>query len=169
MVKLLNALENHKLDNGTKHFPRSRLVLTSIDVGNSADNVIPAKVSAKLNIRFNNKHSGKSLSEWLNAMCKKSGARYELHIRSGAEPFLTEDNAFATLVCKAVKAVTGKMPAKSTAGGTSDARFLKDLCPVVEFGAINATAHKVDEFVSVEDLRQLQEVYHRIIGDVLKA
>jgi succinyl-diaminopimelate desuccinylase len=167
MVALLNKLENHKLDSGTKHFPPSRLVLTSIDVGNTATNVIPAKITAKLNIRFNNKHTGKALSEWINDMCKKSGARYELHLRPGAEPFLTQDSDFATKVCKAVKSVTGRMPAKTTGGGTSDARFIKDMCPVVEFGAMNTTAHKVDEFVGVEDLRQLQEIYRRVITDVL--
>jgi succinyl-diaminopimelate desuccinylase len=167
MVTLLEKLENHKLDGGTKHFDPSRLVITSIDTGNRADNVIPARITAKLNIRFNDKHTGKSLSEWLDNLCKESGARYELQIRAGAEPFLTSDHRFAETVCQVIKSVTGHMPDKSTTGGTSDARFIKEICPVVEFGAINATAHKVDEFIEVEDLRRLQTIYRKIIEEVL--
>jgi succinyl-diaminopimelate desuccinylase len=168
MVELLRKLHHHQLDGGTKHFLPSSLVLTSIDTGNRADNVIPARITAKLNIRFNDKHSGKSLSEWINEVCKESGARYELQIRAGAEPFITTDHAFADRVCKAVKDVTGRMPEKSTTGGTSDARFIREICPVVEFGPINATAHKVDECINLEELRQLQAVYKKVMEDTLK-
>jgi succinyl-diaminopimelate desuccinylase len=167
MIELLQRLEKHKLDDGTEHFDPSRLVLTSIDTGNQATNVIPAQITAKLNIRFNNKHSRKSLAEWVDTMCRESGARYEVQFREGAEPFLTSDHAFAERVCQIVESVTGRMPVKSTTGGTSDARFIKELCPVVEFGASNATAHKVDEYIEVEDLRQLQAIYRKIIGEVL--
>ncbi|MBI3418859.1 MAG: succinyl-diaminopimelate desuccinylase [Proteobacteria bacterium] len=168
MVELLRKLDRHVLDKGTKHFQPSQLVLTSIDTGNRAENVIPARITAKLNIRFNDQHSGKSLSEWMNEMCKECGARYELSIHANAEPFLTKDHAFADRVCRIVKAVTGRLPEKSTTGGTSDARFIKDLCPVVECGGINATAHKVDENMEVEDLRKLQTIYRQILDDVLK-
>ncbi|HVY12916.1 MAG TPA: succinyl-diaminopimelate desuccinylase [Alphaproteobacteria bacterium] len=167
MVELARKLARHQLDSGSKHFQPSNLVLTSIDTGNAATNVIPAKVTTKLNIRFNDHHSGKSLAEWLNDMCQKSGARYDLSIKPSAEPFLTSDHAFADRVRKAVKNVTGKMPEKSTTGGTSDARFIKDLCPVVEFGPVNLTAHKVDENILVEDLRKLQTVYQNIMEDIL--
>ncbi len=167
MLALLQRLNDTPLDGGTEHFEPSRLVLTGIDTGNAAYNVIPAKVTARVNIRFNDRHSGKGLSEWLEKMCRESGARHELKIYSGTEPFVTEDPAFAARVSRAAQAVTGRAPVLSTAGGTSDARFIRALCPVLELGPSGATAHKVDENIALDDLEALHGIYLNIIEDFL--
>ena len=136
------------------------LEITEIEVGNPAHNVIPAKARARISIRFNDLHSGAELSERVTAIAERHGGR--AHPVISGEPFLTPPGAFSAVVAAAVEAETGLRPEASTSGGTSDARFLKDLCPVIEFGLVNATMHKADEAVAVDDLETLARIYRRI-------
>jgi succinyl-diaminopimelate desuccinylase len=163
LVKILHALDTHDLDNGTEFFQPSNLEIVSADVGNPADNVIPAMASAKINIRFNDAHTGKTLIKWIEgiceSVCEEGDAKYELQSHISGESFLTAPGKLSSLLGDAVKEVTGLTPELSTTGGTSDARFIKDYCPVVEFGLMNATAHKVDESCAVEDIYKLKDVY----------
>ncbi len=154
----LNALV---LDEGTDWFQASNLEITELEVGNPAHNVIPAKATARISIRFNDLHSGASLSETVIAIAEKHGGS-ATPIISG-EPFLTPPGEFSAMIADAVKSETGIEPEASTSGGTSDARFLKDLCPVIEFGLVNATMHKTDEAVAMEDLRTLANIYRRVV------
>jgi succinyl-diaminopimelate desuccinylase len=164
LIEILRELQNHHLDNGTAHFDPSNLEVTSIDVGNKADNVIPAKATATFNIRFNDTHSSQSLIAWVEGICKKIAPKnYELLPRITGEAFLTQPGEFSALVVDAVKTATGMTPELSTTGGTSDARFIKDYCPVVEFGLINKTAHKVDECIAEADLYALTKIYCTVL------
>ncbi|MEZ5885767.1 MAG: succinyl-diaminopimelate desuccinylase [Paracoccaceae bacterium] len=169
LVRLLDRLATHELDRGTAHFDASTLALTTIDCGNPAGNVIPARASARLNIRFNDAHSGASLSDWLNAEAARveaeTGVRFTLSIDISGESFLTPPGDFTRLVAGSVRAETGLDPALSTSGGTSDARFVKDHCPVVEFGLVGKTMHQVDERVEVAQIGQLKAIYSRILAD----
>jgi succinyl-diaminopimelate desuccinylase len=169
LVRLLDQLTMHELDRGTDHFDASTLALTTIDCGNPAGNVIPARASARLNIRFNDAHSGASLSDWLRAEAARveaeTGVRMTLSIDISGESFLTPPGDFTRLVARSVKAETGLDPALSTSGGTSDARFVKDHCPVVEFGLVGKTMHQVDERVEVAQIGQLKAIYSRILAD----
>jgi len=160
----LNALE---LDEGTDWFQPSNLEITDIEVGNPAHNVIPGEARARLSIRFNDLHSGVSLSEQVTAIC----ARHQVDVRPviSGEPFLTPPGAFSQMVSDAVEAETGVTPEPSTTGGTSDARFLRAVCPVIEFGLINATMHKRDEAVAVADLAVLARIYARIARAALES
>ena len=160
LVVLLTELKAHKLDKGTDWFQPSNLEITDITVGNPATNVIPSRASARLSIRFNDRHSGAKLSKLVCELAEKHGGTAR-PVVSG-EAFLTPPGAFSALVAAAVEAETGIAPEASTTGGTSDARFLKDLCPVIEFGLCNATMHKRDEAVAVEDLEALVRIYTRI-------
>ena len=160
LVAMLAELDALTLDEGTEWFQPSNLEITEIEVGNPATNVIPARARARLSIRFNDRHSGASLSELVASVARKHGGT-ALPIVSG-EPFLTPPGAFSALVAAAVEAETGLTPEASTTGGTSDARFLKDLCPVIEFGLTNATMHKCDEAVALADLDALSRIYRRI-------
>ena len=160
LVALLTELKAHKLDKGTDWFQPSNLEITDITVGNPATNVIPSRASARLSIRFNDRHSGAKLSKLVCELAEKHGGTAR-PVVSG-EAFLTPPGAFSALVAAAVEAETGIAPEASTTGGTSDARFLKDLCPVIEFGLCNATMHKRDEAVAVEDLEALVRIYTRI-------
>ena len=160
LVAMLAELDALVLDEGTDWFQPSNLEITEIEVGNPATNVIPARARARLSIRFNDRHSGASLSEMVGQIAQKHGGS-ALPIISG-EPFLTPPGAFSAMVAAAVEAETGVVPEASTTGGTSDARFLKDLCPVIEFGLCNATMHKRDEAVAVADLDTLARIYARI-------
>ncbi|OZA92823.1 MAG: succinyl-diaminopimelate desuccinylase [Erythrobacter sp. 34-65-8] len=160
LVAMLAELDALVLDEGTDWFQPSNLEITEIEVGNPATNVIPARARARLSIRFNDRHSGASLSDMVAAIAEKHGGT-ALPIVSG-EPFLTPPGAFSAMVAAAVEAETGLVPEASTTGGTSDARFLKDLCPVIEFGLCNATMHKRDEAVAVADLDTLSRIYARI-------
>lgn len=160
LVAMLAELDALVLDDGTDWFQPSNLEITEIEVGNPATNVIPARARARLSIRFNDRHSGASLSEMVGRIAQKHGGS-ALPIISG-EPFLTPPGAFSAMVAAAVEAETGVSPEPSTTGGTSDARFLKDLCPVIEFGLCNATMHKRDEAVAVADLAVLARIYQRI-------
>ena len=165
LVAMLAELDALVLDEGTDWFQPSNLEITDLEVGNTAHNVIPAVARARISIRFNDTHSGASLSEKVVAIAKKHGGT-ALPIVSG-EPFLTPPGEFSAIIANAVKAETGVDPEPSTTGGTSDARFLRAVCPVIEFGLVNATMHKRDEAVAVEDLRVLARIYTRIVKAAL--
>lgn len=157
LVAMLKELDELVLDTGTDWFQPSNLEITDIGVGNKAHNVIPAQAKARISIRFNDLHSGASLSERVSAIAEKHGGR-ALPIISG-EPFLTAPGAFSDMLAKAVEEETGVAPEASTTGGTSDARFLRAVCPVIEFGLCNATMHKRNEAVAIPDLDQLTRIY----------
>ena len=173
LVTLLDRLQARVLDEGHGGFPPSNLEVTTIDVGNPATNVIPARAQARLNIRFNPAHSGQSLVDWLRSECAAADAgfagRVELATKLTGEAFLTEPGAFVELCAKAVKATLGRDPELSTAGGISDARFIRGLCPVVELGLVGATMHAVDECVPVADIQALTAVYGRLIDGYFAA
>jgi succinyl-diaminopimelate desuccinylase len=160
LVAILAELDSLTLDTGTKWFQPSNLEITDINVGNRAHNVIPAAGAARISIRFNDLHTGHSLSERVMAIAEKHGGKARPVI--SGEPFLTEPGTFSTLVSTAVEAETGIAPELSTTGGTSDARFLRSVCPVIEFGLCNATMHKRDEAVAIPDLAALARIYTRI-------
>ena len=160
LVAAMAELDALVLDEGTDWFQPSNLEITDIEVGNPAHNVIPGEARARLSIRFNDLHSGASLSEKVTAIC----ARHQVEVRPviSGEPFLTPPGEFSAMIAAAVEAETGIVPEASTTGGTSDARFLRSLCPVIEFGLVNATMHKTDEAVAVDDLAVLARIYARI-------
>jgi succinyl-diaminopimelate desuccinylase len=169
LVRLLDRLASCELDGGTGHFAPSTLALTTIDVGNPASNVIPAEARATLNVRFNDAHTGKSLGDWIEAeadrVARETGTGIAVRLHVSGESFLTEPGPFTDLVAGAVAAVTGTTPELSTSGGTSDARFIKDHCPVIEFGLVGPSMHQVDEHVEVAHIRELKDVYARILAD----
>ncbi|MGH6787237.1 MAG: succinyl-diaminopimelate desuccinylase [Novosphingobium sp.] len=165
MVALLAELDAIELDDGTDWFQPSNLEITDIAVGNPATNVIPPRATARLSIRFNDTHSGKDLAERVEAIAARHGG-VARPVISG-EAFVTQPGPFSELVAGAVAAETGLTPEASTTGGTSDARFLKDLCPVIEFGLCNATMHKRDEAVALADLEVLARIYARIATEAL--
>lgn len=166
MVAMLAELDSLMLDTGTDWFQPSNLEITEMEVGNKAHNVIPAAAKARISIRFNDLHSGASLSERVVAIAEKHGGR-ALPIISG-EPFLTEPGAFSNMLAAAIEAETGVKPEQSTTGGTSDARFLRAVCPVIEFGLCNATMHKRDEAVAIADLDVLTRIYTRTAQGALQ-
>ncbi|WP_416832963.1 MAG: succinyl-diaminopimelate desuccinylase [Erythrobacter sp.] len=159
LVAMLAELDSLVLDTGTDWFQPSNLEITDMEVGNKAHNVIPAQAKARISIRFNDLHSGASLSERVVAIAEKHGGT-ALPIISG-EPFLTEPGAFSHMLADAIEAETSLKPEQSTTGGTSDARFLRAVCPVIEFGLCNATMHKRDEAVAIPDLDVLTRIYTR--------
>ncbi|QUL37714.1 succinyl-diaminopimelate desuccinylase [Erythrobacter sp. JK5] len=160
LVAILSELDALMLDTGTEWFQPSNLEITDLEVGNTAHNVIPAQAKARISIRFNDLHTGSSLSERVCAIAERHGGR-ALPIISG-EPFLTEPGAFSNMLAAAIEAETGIKPEQSTTGGTSDARFLRAVCPVIEFGLCNATMHKRDEAVAIADLDTLARIYTRV-------
>ena len=167
MVKLLDKLESHQLDVGTEHFDPSTLAITSVDTGNKASNVIPAVTKAAVNIRFNDSHSGSSLVSWLKDEIEKVSAEYgikfETDFKISGESFITPPGELSDLISEAVKKELGVTPKLSTTGGTSDARFIKDMCPVTEFGLVGKTMHAVDEKVETKQINQLKEIYTQIL------
>lgn len=169
LARLMDRLASHELDKGTDHFDASTLAVVTMDTGNPATNVIPAKCTAAVNIRFNDLHSGQSLTEWLQSQANDIAADFDVQIsmkvKVSGESFLTPPGELSDLVAKSVEAVTGRTPELSTTGGTSDARFVKDHCPVVEFGLVGKTMHQVDENVPVEQITQLKAIYTRILED----
>ena len=169
IAALCHRLASAELDRGTAHFDPSTLALTSIDTGNAATNVIPASSRAIVNIRFNDSHTGASLTRWLREEAEQvaaaSGVEIEVSVKVSGEAFLTPPGPLSDLVAGAVEAETGRRPELSTTGGTSDARFVKDHCPVVEAGLVGRTMHQVDERVEVAQIRQLEAIYHRILAD----
>ena len=169
LVSLLARLQDKPLDDGTDHFDASTLAITTIDCGNPANNVIPAKGTATVNIRFNDLHSGASLTDWLKAHAqtveRETGVHIACRIQISGESFLTPPGEWSDMVARAVQAETGRQPVLSTSGGTSDARFVKNHCPVVEFGLVGKTMHQVDERVQVDQIHQLKAIYARILRD----
>lgn len=169
LVRLMDRLASHELDRGTDHFDPSTLAVVTVDTGNPATNVIPAKCSAAVNIRFNDTHSGASLTNWLESEVAKIreafGVEIETRIKISGESFITPPGDLSDLVAHAVEAETGVAPVLSTTGGTSDARFVKSHCPVVEFGLVGRSMHQVDEHVRVEHIHQLKSIYGRILRD----
>jgi len=167
LVRLLAALQDHALDDGYPEFQPSNLQVTTVDVGNPATNVIPKTARARLNIRFNPAHTGASLARWIEAEAAKAGEGFggqvTTHIEISGEAFLTEPGPFVALAAEAVEAVAGRRPELSTTGGTSDARFIRAMCPVLELGLVGATMHAVDERTPVAEIRQLTDVYRRLI------
>jgi len=165
----MDRLASHTLDTGTDHFDASTLAITTIDTGNPANNVIPAACRGTVNIRFNDLHSGASLSAWLRAEAEKvaqeTGVGMGMEISISGESFLTPPGRLSDLVARAVQAETNRVPVLSTSGGTSDARFIKDHCPVVEFGLVGKTMHQVDENVEIAHIHQLKAIYARILRD----
>ena len=165
LVALLAELDALELDTGTDWFQPSNIEITDIMIGNPATNVIPAKATARISIRFNDRHTAASLAAMVSEIAARHGGTARAEI--SGEAFLTQPGAFSALVAAAIEAETGAAPEASTTGGTSDARFLKDLCPVIEFGLSNATMHKCDEAVAIADLAALARIYRRIAETAL--
>jgi succinyl-diaminopimelate desuccinylase len=163
MVQMLDVLTNVHLDNGSEHFQASTLQISTIDVGNSATNVIPAKASAVFNIRYNDLHNSITLDKKLREELDEVGGGYELDIKVSGESFLTPPGVLSDTISEAVQSVTGTIPKLSTTGGTSDARFIKDYCPVAEFGLVGQTMHKSNEYVNVKDLEVLTNIYTDVL------
>lgn len=167
LLDLLSRLKARTLDEGAPHFQPSNLEITSIDVGNPAHNVIPARARAKFNIRFNIAHKGEELRHWIEQVAAAAGlgfeGRIDLDLKVTGEAFLTRTSPFTDLLKESVTAETGHEPAMTTGGGTSDARFIKDYAPVAEFGLVGATMHQVDERVPVGDIETLAAIYTRIL------
>ena len=163
VIRMLESITREPLDEGTVQFQPSTLQVVSVDVGNPASNVIPAAARALFNIRFNDKHSGASLTRWLHERFDATGARYDLDIRVGGESFLTPPGPLSEVMANAVEQVVGRRPEFSTTGGTSDARFIRAYCPVAEFGMVGQTAHKVTERVALADIAHLTDIYERIL------
>jgi succinyl-diaminopimelate desuccinylase len=173
LVRLLHRLLERRLDEGFEAFQPSNLEITSIDIGNPATNVIPARATARLNIRFNPAHAGADLAAWIEGEAQAAGQGFagavRIDVAISGEAFLTSPGRFTRVVADAVRAVSGREPELSTTGGTSDARFIRSLCPVVEFGLVGASMHKVDEGAPVADIRALADIYERLIGDYFAA
>ncbi|NSX54052.1 succinyl-diaminopimelate desuccinylase [Parasulfitobacter algicola] len=169
IARLIDRLSSHELDQGTDHFDPSTLAVVTIDTGNPATNVIPAECRATVNIRFNDTHSGASLTAWLQDQAKtvsdEMDIKIDIKVKVSGESFVTPPGELSDLVAHAVKAETGIEPGMSTSGGTSDARFVKDHCPVVEFGLVGKTMHQVDECVQTEQIDQLKGIYMRILRE----
>jgi succinyl-diaminopimelate desuccinylase len=166
LVRVLHGLTARPLDAGTEWFEPSSLQLTSVDVGNPATNVIPAVARARLNIRFNDRHTGESLAAMLRPALEAEGARFDLEVAVSGEAFLTQPGPFVEALRRAVRRATGGEAALDTGGGTSDARFIARYCPVAELGAVGATMHKVDECTPVEELRGLAALYRAVLEEV---
>ncbi|MGR3617511.1 MAG: succinyl-diaminopimelate desuccinylase [Paracoccaceae bacterium] len=167
MVRLMDRLASHELDQGTDHFDASTLAVVTVDTGNPANNVIPAQCYSTVNIRFNDIHTGAGLSEWLLGEASQIADAFDVKIDTrisiSGESFITPPGQLSALVSEAVEAETGLKPELSTTGGTSDARFVKNHCPVVEFGLVGKSMHQVDEHVEIEQIHQLKRVYSRIL------
>jgi len=167
LIEIAAALKARKLDEGAPGFDPSNLEITTLDVGNTAHNVIAQRATAKLNIRFNTHHSGEALFAWISetarSIAARTGATATLQIASQSVPFYTAPGPFTDLVSEAVRESFGAAPVLATTGGTSDARYIKDHCPVVELGLRNETAHMVDEHCAVEDVRTLAHCYEAVL------
>jgi succinyl-diaminopimelate desuccinylase len=168
LIKMLAALDALVLDQGTAHFDPSNLEVVTVDVGNGATNVIPAKGEAVFNIRFNDSYTGESLEALLRQTLDGVGGDYELKIELTGESFLTPPGPLARIVKDAVEAATGLRPAYSTTGGTSDARFIHRHCPVIEFGLVGETMHKIDENAAVADIQALTLIYQGVLERFFK-
>jgi succinyl-diaminopimelate desuccinylase len=169
LARMIVALTETPLDRGTAHFEPSTLQVSTIDVGNPATNVIPAEARASFNSRFNDGFNPATLEAEVRRRLDQVGGTYELRTECSGVSFVTPPGPLSDLVTAAVKAVTGLTPELSTTGGTSDARFIKDYCPVIEFGLAGATMHKVDENVAIADILQLSDIYERILDSYFHA
>jgi succinyl-diaminopimelate desuccinylase len=167
LARALAALLDERLDNGTEWFEPSSLQVTSVDVGNPASNVIPATASARLNIRFNDRHTGAALSDWVRSVLARYAERFDLDVTVGGEAFLTAPGEHVRILVRAIREETGIEPRLETGGGTSDARFITHYCPVAEFGLVGATMHQSDERVPAAELRALARIYRRVLGAFL--
>jgi len=167
LLDILQALKARRLDRGNAHFEPSNLEIVTVDVGNPANNVIPATARAVLNIRYSTEQTADGLKAWISDCCALGGTadtgQVSVKFEDGAMPFLTQPGPFVAAMAEAVTAGTGRKPELSTTGGTSDARFIQSYCPVVEFGLIGQTMHKVDERAAVADIAALVEVYHGML------
>ena len=172
LIKILKKIKDLKLDKGTKNFQPSNLEVTKINIDNHADNVIPGSAEAVFNIRFNDKHSSSSLKNKLNkifkSVTKANKSRFKITYEVSGEAFLTKPNKTTYMVQNIVKKVTGLKPKLSTSGGTSDARFIKNIAPCLEFGLVGKTMHKIDESVPVSDLKKLTKIYENILVSYFK-
>jgi succinyl-diaminopimelate desuccinylase len=167
LIRTLDALTSAPVDAGTDWFEPSTLQVTSIDVGNGATNVIPSSARAALNIRFNDGHSGASLTAWVRATLARYAERFDLESSISGESFVTKPGPLVDILRNAIKAATGIDPKLDTGGGTSDARFIAHYCPVAEFGLVGATMHQTDECVPVAELRDLARIYRAVIAAFL--
>ncbi len=163
LVAMLAPVNGTELDGGTPHFLPSAANVTTIDVGNPATNIIPARAEAKFNIRFNTEHSADSLRGWLEEHFTRVGGDWHAQWKANADPFITDPGPLTDMLAAAVTEITGRTPALSTTGGTSDARFITRMCPVAEFGLVGKTMHQVDEHVDVADIEELCAIYQSFL------
>ena len=172
IVNILKELKEIQFDKGSKDFQPTNLEVTRININNTADNVIPATAEATFNIRFNNKHSSNSLKKKLNKifrkMTKKHKSKFKIEYRVSGEAFLTKPNKTTFMIQNIIKKITKLKPKLSTTGGTSDLRFIRTICPGLEFGLVGKTMHKVDEAVSLKDLKNLTKIYENILKNYFK-
>ena len=172
LVQILNELKKIKFDNGTKDFQPTNLEITKINIDNSADNVIPGLANAKFNIRFNNKHTSSSIKKKIDRIIKKisnkNKSKYKIDYSVSGEAFLTKPNNTTFMIRDIIKKITKMKPQLSTTGGTSDARFIRKIAPCLEFGLVGKTMHKVDEAVSLSDLKKLTLIYSNILQNYFK-
>ena len=172
IVEILKKLKDIKFDSGTKNFQPTNLEVTSINIDNNIDNIIPGSAGATFNIRFNNKHTSKSLKKKLNTIfskiCGKKKSRYEIEYKVSGEAFLCEPSSFVYKIQNIIKKNTKIKPKLSTSGGTSDARFIRKISPCLEFGLVGKTMHKIDEAVSLKDLKKLTKIYSEILEEYFK-
>lgn len=169
LIAMLERLLRDPLDQGNAHFQPSNLEVTSIDVGNLTSNVIPGEATARFNIRFNTEQTAARLESWIRTELDQVSRDYDLDVKVSGDAFLTKPGGFIDILSKAVRAVAGKEPALSTSGGTSDARFIKNVCEVAEFGLPSQTMHKVDEYALVKDIEALSEIYEGILKSYFTA
>jgi succinyl-diaminopimelate desuccinylase len=169
MARLVDQLSVAELDHGTQHFDASTIAVVTIDTGNSTTNIIPEQSLATVNIRFNDSHSGDSLTKWLKiqteGIMETFGVEISTEVHISGESFITPPGALSDLVARAVQVETNRKPILSTSGGTSDARFVQHHCPVIEFGLVGKTMHQVDERVEVAQIHQLKSIYTRVLSD----
>ena len=168
LVKMLEPLAEEQLDQGTEYFPPTTVAISSIDTGNSATNVIPQKVTASFNIRFNDSRTAEDIEEWLRGHFDSVGGSYELETACSSNAFITEPGALSEDLISAIKDVVGTSPEMSTTGGTSDARFIRKYCPVVEFGIVGKTMHKINEHVEIKDVELLTDIYTELLDRFFK-
>ena len=172
IINILKKIKEIKLDKGTKNFQASNLEITKINIDNQADNVIPGSADAVFNIRFNNKHSSNSLKKKLNSIfnsiTKKAKCKFKVQYEVSGEAFVTKPNKITYMIQNTIRKLTKIKPQLSTAGGTSDARFIRKIAPCIEFGLVGKTMHKIDESVPVSDLKKLTNIYQNILENYFK-
>jgi succinyl-diaminopimelate desuccinylase len=172
LVQILKEIKDIKFDKGNKHFQPTNLEVTKINIKNDADNVIPGSAEATFNIRFNNRHSSNSIKRRLNKIfkkiTKKNKSKFKIDYRVSGEAFLTKPNKTTFMIQNIIKKITNLKPKLSTTGGTSDLRFIRKISPGLEFGLVGKTMHKVDEAVSLKDLKNLTKIYENILQNYFK-